>query len=45
MRTMRVADAPPDIRAVLRDVYDANDSELVLDVVIADDRVRLRSTG
>jgi len=45
MRALRVADAPPEIRAVLRDLYHADDHELVLDLVIADDRNRLRSTG
>jgi hypothetical protein len=45
MRTMRVVDAPSEVRAVLRDLYDADENELLLDIVLADDRSRLRSAG
>jgi hypothetical protein len=45
MKAMRVAEASPEIRALLRDLYHADDDALVLDIVIADDRNRLRSTG
>jgi hypothetical protein len=45
MKAMRVAEAPPEIRALLRNLYHADDDALVLDLVIADDRDRLLSAG
>jgi hypothetical protein len=45
IRTMRVADAPAEVRTVLHDLYGAHGDALVLDVVIADDRHKLHSTG
>ena len=45
IRTMRVGDAPAEVRAVLHKFYDTHDEALVLDVVIADDRHRLHQTG
>jgi hypothetical protein len=45
MKALRVAEAPPEIRELLRDLYHADDEALVLDLVIADDRIRLHSTG
>jgi hypothetical protein len=45
MKALRVADAPPEIRALLHDLYHAAGDELVLDLVIADDRDRVRPAG
>ena len=45
MKALRVADAPPEIRTLLHDLYHADDEALVLDLVIADDRNRGRPSG
>jgi len=45
MKALRVADAPPEIRTLLHDLYHADDEALVLDLVIADDRSRGRPSG
>lgn len=45
IRTMRVADAPPDVRAAIEDLYDAEADALILDLVIADDRRRFPRAG
>ncbi len=45
MKTLRVADVPPEIRNLL-DEHDAADGDaLLIDVILADDRKLLRSAG
>lgn len=40
IRAMRVADAPPDVRAQLDELYGAAPDQLIIDVIVADDRAR-----
>jgi len=40
MKAMRIADAPPDMRAMLDEIYHADPDALLIDVVVADDRAR-----
>jgi len=40
MKAMRVADAPPDVRAMLDEIYHADPDALLIDVIVADDRAR-----
>jgi hypothetical protein len=42
MKSMRVADAPPDVRAMLDEIYQADPDALLIDVIVADDRARLQ---
>ncbi|MBV8300103.1 MAG: DUF5069 domain-containing protein [Candidatus Eremiobacteraeota bacterium] len=45
IKSLRVADLPPEHRERFARLHGAQDDELVLDVLVADDRCALRSTG
>jgi hypothetical protein len=42
MKSMRVADVSPDVRAMLDEIYHADPDALLIDIIVADDRARLQ---